>query len=187
MNLIIQKLPLRIKRSDQFILFLPPPLLYFLFSGKGMFYLCEVFIINQVMAIIPLCKPFIFPCFVFFHPSFQIICDTNVQNVFVFVGHNVNEVVVKKGHDFSIKKTLLSFRFAGGEEKSPNNQGAPPGKKLLKGGRWCWGGSRPTSSFGQARPTEVIRAGLARASLEMTTNTILSFRTAWVGIVRGGK
>jgi len=39
-------------------------------------------------------KAFEFSCFVFVHPSFQVVCQAGVHHIFVFVGHDVNKEVV---------------------------------------------------------------------------------------------
>jgi len=53
------------------------------------------------MTIISICKTFIFSGFMFIHSSFKVICYAYVQNVFVLVSHDVNEVVVEEGHDLN--------------------------------------------------------------------------------------
>ena len=104
-----------------------------------MFYLLEMFIVNQIMTIISFCKTLIFPNFMFLYPSFQIVCDTNVQNIFVFVGHDVNEVVVKEGHDFldlennAVISNDAGWHCAGASEKSPKDKKCHSEKKMLKG------------------------------------------------------
>ena len=64
------------------------------------------------MTIVFFSKSFIQPCFVFAYPPFKVICNANIQYIFVFVGHDINEVVVEEGHDLNnvILKSTLSFR-----------------------------------------------------------------------------
>ena len=62
--------------------------------SRTMTWMIIFIIIIFVMTIVIFCEAFKFPGFVFVNPSFQVVCKTCVNHIFMFIGHDINEEVV---------------------------------------------------------------------------------------------